>query len=164
MKALTLQRPWPYAIFRLGKDFENRTWMPPASVIGQRIAIHAGKKWDADGYDWIRSLGIADKDDISRMEQDYARPVLGIVGTVLIPGFREQENTTSIWSMPYACCWELDTPIEFSAPIACPGKQRLWNVPTGFEHASQLAKMARNSLPMSGRIPRFYIPVSLVLG
>lgn len=49
MKALTLHQPWAWAV-RLpdpyGKRIENRTWGPPASVIGQRIAIHAGRFCD----------------------------------------------------------------------------------------------------------------------
>lgn len=43
MKALTIWPEWAWAICQLGKDIENRTWSPPASVIGHRIAIHAGK-------------------------------------------------------------------------------------------------------------------------
>jgi hypothetical protein len=42
MRALTLKAPWGTAIATLGKDVENRTWKPPASIIGQRIAIHQG--------------------------------------------------------------------------------------------------------------------------
>jgi len=43
MKALTLWPEWAWAVRRLGKDVENRTWRPPSSVVeGTRIAIHAG--------------------------------------------------------------------------------------------------------------------------
>lgn len=53
MKALTLWRPWPYAIFHLpphvAKRVENRSWKPPVTLIGHRIAIHAGKTWDEAG-------------------------------------------------------------------------------------------------------------------
>ena len=42
MKALTLHAPWAFAVAHLGKRVENRTWQPPESLIGQRIAIHAG--------------------------------------------------------------------------------------------------------------------------
>jgi hypothetical protein len=43
MKAITLWPEWAHAIVHLGKRVENRDWRPPASLIGQRIAIHAGK-------------------------------------------------------------------------------------------------------------------------
>lgn len=42
MKALTVKAPWGTAIATLGKDIENRSWKPPQSVIGTRIAIHQG--------------------------------------------------------------------------------------------------------------------------
>lgn len=42
MKALTVKAPWGTAIAHFGKDIENRTWKPPAGVIGTRIAIHEG--------------------------------------------------------------------------------------------------------------------------
>lgn len=44
MKALTLHQPWATCIAQHGKRVENRTWAPPPSIIGQRIAIHAGMK------------------------------------------------------------------------------------------------------------------------
>lgn len=43
MKAITLHPERAHAIVHLGKRCENRNWKPPASLIGQRIAIHAGK-------------------------------------------------------------------------------------------------------------------------
>ena len=43
MKAITLHPEWAHAVAYLGKRCENRDWKPPASLIGQRIAIHAGK-------------------------------------------------------------------------------------------------------------------------
>lgn len=50
MKALTLWPEWAWAVCFLDKRVENRTWKPPASLIGQRIGIHAGAriagKWE----------------------------------------------------------------------------------------------------------------------
>lgn len=40
--AITLKHPWAFAIQRLGKDIENRTWKPPRHLIGQTIFIHGG--------------------------------------------------------------------------------------------------------------------------
>lgn len=55
MKALSIMQPWaslivggPLAEGR--KGVENRTWHPPAAMIGQRFAIHASKKQDTDAY------------------------------------------------------------------------------------------------------------------
>ena len=49
MKALSIQQPWAWAILH-GKPVENRTW--PTRFSGQFL-IHAGKKFDHEGYRWI---------------------------------------------------------------------------------------------------------------
>ena len=42
MKALTLHQPWASLIACGAKRIETRSWPPPKSLIGKRIAIHAG--------------------------------------------------------------------------------------------------------------------------
>ncbi|MCT7971102.1 ASCH domain-containing protein [Laspinema olomoucense] len=49
-KAITLQQPWAWAICRLGKNIENRSW--PTIHRGE-LYIHAGRGWDATGAAWI---------------------------------------------------------------------------------------------------------------
>jgi len=49
MKALSIQQPWAWAILH-GKNIENRTW--PTHYTGQFL-IHAGKKFDHFGYNWL---------------------------------------------------------------------------------------------------------------
>lgn len=50
MLTLTLKHPWPWAIAHLGKDVENRVWLPPESAVGQKILVHGGKSpYGADG-------------------------------------------------------------------------------------------------------------------
>ena len=44
MKALTLRQPWAWAVLHAGKWVENRTWRPPAAILGEPFAIHAGFK------------------------------------------------------------------------------------------------------------------------
>jgi len=44
MKALTVWQPWTSLITIGAKPYEFRGWRPPASLIGQRIAIHAGAR------------------------------------------------------------------------------------------------------------------------
>ncbi|MGH3658983.1 MAG: hypothetical protein ACRDUA_20195, partial [Micromonosporaceae bacterium] len=41
-----MTQPWATLIFAHGKDVENRVWTPPDGVVGQRIAIHAGRTVD----------------------------------------------------------------------------------------------------------------------
>ncbi|HEY0879897.1 MAG TPA: hypothetical protein VGE37_05285 [Archangium sp.] len=42
MRALTVRQPWAAFISLGWKLIENRTWQPPASLMGERFAIHAG--------------------------------------------------------------------------------------------------------------------------
>jgi len=42
MKVLTIWPEWVWSILYLGKMVENRSWKPPESLIGGRIALHAG--------------------------------------------------------------------------------------------------------------------------
>jgi hypothetical protein len=44
MKALTIWQPWATLIAIGAKPYEFRGWFPPRSLIGQRIAIHAGAR------------------------------------------------------------------------------------------------------------------------
>jgi sigma54-dependent transcription regulator len=44
MKALTIWQPWASLIMLGHKPYEFRGWAAPASIVGQRIAIHSGKR------------------------------------------------------------------------------------------------------------------------
>lgn len=44
MKALTIWQPWASLIIAGAKPYEFRGWRFPASMIGQRIVIHAAKR------------------------------------------------------------------------------------------------------------------------
>ncbi|MRX32784.1 ASCH domain-containing protein [Aminobacter sp. MDW-2] len=44
MKALTIWQPWASLIMIGAKPYEFRSWKPPLSLIGQRLAIHAGAR------------------------------------------------------------------------------------------------------------------------
>ena len=44
MKALTIWPEWVLAFKVLQKDIENRCWPAPKELIGQRIALHAGRR------------------------------------------------------------------------------------------------------------------------
>lgn len=44
MKALTIWQPWASLIAAGFKPYEFRQWAAPRSIVGQRIAIHAGAR------------------------------------------------------------------------------------------------------------------------
>lgn len=52
MKALSIQQPWAWLIVSGFKDIENREWF--TKVRGE-ILIHAGKKFDKAGYQYVKS-------------------------------------------------------------------------------------------------------------
>ena len=49
MRTLSIKQPWAWAIMH-GKDIENRTWYTRS--LGH-ILIHASKKFDHYGYQWL---------------------------------------------------------------------------------------------------------------
>lgn len=50
-RALSIQQPWAWLITMGHKPVENRDW--PTRVRGV-IGIHAGQKFDHEGYAWVR--------------------------------------------------------------------------------------------------------------
>ena len=50
MKAITLYQPWATLIADGVKTLETRSWRPYQTLIGERIAIHAGKRSTADYF------------------------------------------------------------------------------------------------------------------
>lgn len=131
MKALTLWRPWPWAIFHAkhnAKRIENRPWRPWPSIIGKQIVLHAGKTFHKPSVD-----------DILEVTQTTVLPAsatdLGLIGVATVRGFAESEEGCdqfmvgqSEWfSGPYA--WLLSDVRAFPEPILCDGAQGLWELP-----------------------------------
>ena len=57
LPAISIMQPWPYAILRLGKNCENRSWPLPAQYEGVPVLMHAGKRIDKHGVDFLARLG-----------------------------------------------------------------------------------------------------------
>lgn len=136
MKALTLIQPWAWAVCHAGKRVENRTWRPPPSVLGQRIAIHAGKKYDADDAEWI-----AEEHGI---EVPQTVPLGAIVAMARVlrafeagpdgPPITERARDPRGWAFgPW--CWVLADVVVLPQPVPCRGAQGLWDVPADVERA-----------------------------
>lgn len=151
MKALTLHASWAYAVRSLGKRIENRTWSPPAALIGQRIAIHAGQRADeaqlADAFerrDVARNGGPTRSFALDRV-RDLRGHVVGaatLVGLILPGGTvttREArdalrslwpEHQPMRWWVPGHVGWVL---ADFRPATVGPvrGAQGLWTLPAG---------------------------------
>jgi hypothetical protein len=91
MKALTIWQPWASLIAIGAKPYEFRGWKPPRSIIGQRIAIHAGARPPRRGE--VRALIRALKGDPS-MSPPCLRPeALPVLERVLNALQRSPDNT-----------------------------------------------------------------------
>lgn len=115
MLALTLIQPWAWAICHAGKRIENRDWKPAARVLGQRIAIHAGKKRDDQGL--ILSQGIAPPREL---------PLMAVVATALLAdvvSVSEDRWFAGPWG------WVLADVRVLAEPVPCKGALGLWRLP-----------------------------------
>lgn len=144
MKALTLWRPWPWAIFHGGpnsKRIENRPWMPSESMINTVFALHAGQYFDELALAFIAN----------RVEKPFGgnSPVFtpfdqrehptGIIGVATLRGWVQTARHASefmagqqVWfSGPLA--WLLSDARALSKPVPCKGFQKLWNLPADVE-------------------------------
>ena len=148
MKALTLVQPMAHAIVALPshlcKDIENRTWLPPDSLLGQRFAIHAGLAWGAARFPWPTDVPV-----ISRADCEFGC-VIGVatllgwfnaehgdeVGFAVMAETRPNPELYRRVSNPMANRWWLG-PVgwllgkvqRLPEPVPCRGYQKLWNLP-----------------------------------
>lgn len=119
--AVTLRQPWAWAIAHCGKRIENRTWSPRHSLIGQRIAIHAGKSMDEDGFRWLY------KRKLITVPFPPAAHVRGaIVAVATYQGAVRQSDDPWFFG-PVG--WVLSDVVSLLAPVPCRGALGLWIVP-----------------------------------
>lgn len=138
MKALTLWRPWPWAIFhapRNPKRIENRPWKPWQSIINQPIVLHAGNTFDSDAAEELCSLYRIHPDgDVPRGWKDQ-----GLIGVATVRGWVDRAMDAELFmvgqsnwfSGPHA--WLLSDVRAFAEPIPCKGMQGLWPLPAALE-------------------------------
>lgn len=142
MRALSLWRPWPWAFFHAGKRIENRSWRPPASILGEWVAMHASLTFDHGAAKRMRDGAFGnDAAIVPFIPRNHAT---GIVGAFRVSGafmldqvgaYAAQEIHDAARSRfafgPW--CWLTPDVIELPEPIPCKGKQGLWTVPAGIE-------------------------------
>lgn len=126
LRAITLHRPWAYAVAHLGKPVENRSWACPLPV-GSLLAIHAGRRFDGQSADLIRRWGY-------ECPPDEEHPT-GIVAIARFVG-----NVTALDSPWFfgPIGWQLTDVVPIN-PVPCSGQQGLWNVPDDVLPAVRIA-------------------------
>lgn len=131
-RALTLYQPWGWLMVHHMKRIENRGWKPPAWIIGERIYVHQGKKWDADGAEYIR-------DQLGGFEvwPPLARAV-GVLGSFRIDGCLDKDRGDKPpagqdrWFFgPYG--WLTSEPRALRTVVQWRGALSLWKVPPDLE-------------------------------
>lgn len=131
MKALTIQQPWAWAIVAGWKPVENRVW---TTAYRGPLAIHAGQTYDGDGEDLIRA---------TIPHQDWpdfgALPRGAVIGMATISGICSRFLSADppicgcdpAWQQPGLYHWAVGDSRWLREPVACRGRQRLWDVPAG---------------------------------
>jgi hypothetical protein len=141
VKALTLIQPWAYAIEALGKRIENRTWRPPDTILGFRIAIHSGKKVDRDSCEDLEADG--HRIDRKALVRGAITSSAIVRGWVMDDGaFCNRKATRWVGVTPEEAAavvadrywvgpvgWVLDEVHVLEHPVPCSGALGLWTVP-----------------------------------
>lgn len=130
MRALTLWEPWATAIAFELKQFETRSW---GTKYRGTLAIHAGKKVDADQLAWARSA-------YPRFPEPRPGEILCVVELIdCRPMLVAPDNREAAWGYfgERRFGWELGFMKPLPAGVQATGHQGLWTPPT--EVAEQLA-------------------------
>lgn len=149
LHAITVRQPWATLIAHGVKDVENRDWSPHPALLGQYIAIHAGKSVDAQAWSEAASLaesqGLLDSDpllrsfvffgghDVAKGKHKAGRALSqlmrsqtygAIIALAKVAGCQSKEDCKSPWFMgPFA--WNLESVVPID-PVPCSGSQGLW--------------------------------------
>lgn len=119
MKSISIRQPWAWAIIHGGKDIENRTWH--TNYTGT-ILIHAGKKFDHDGYKWLVDNRVIVQYDIPTPDQYQMG---GIIGISNITGCVSRSQNPWFFG-PYGFKMADSSPVKF---VPLRGRLGLFNVP-----------------------------------
>lgn len=162
MKALTVWQPWASLIVGAPasydefdtppqKPVENRDWRPPQSMIGERIAIHAGKTMNCDVLESFHNVFVAK--DFGAVRAPYKTPrefPLGaIIGVATLDRVLGPIDSSIFYENRFAGVrtatidsWGLDAEglrwfvgrfgwvfrdrRALAAPVPCKGERKLW--------------------------------------
>lgn len=115
MMALTVRQPWASLIISGQKNVENRCW---STQYRGRLAIHAAKTIDEDGYEIVENqLGLTIPRSLPR----------GLVlGTVTLHSV--VADASSPWALPGCWHWCLSDPRPFRTPFHARGQIGLWKI------------------------------------
>ncbi len=152
MKALSCTQPWATLIGVGSKRLETRSWAPPQSVLGKRIAIQAAKGFPKE----CRRLVYQDPFTDALILAPEDLPLGAVIATAVVRTFWRTDGgihrvdeicrlANSLWAemaKPYECdpklegafgdyssgrfAWLLDDVEQFKEPIPAKGMLGLW--------------------------------------
>jgi hypothetical protein len=159
MKAISVRQPWAYLIETGQKPVENRTWKPPASMLGELICIHASAGMDRDDRECYEDL--CGDDEVQMLPvKDLTRGSIVAVtklvgwwsrdfGHVCAPNHEEEFKriTTGkpfdkFYCGDYGWVFGRVVPVE---PVPVKGALGLWTVPT-WVHTKVLRDLVKHRL------------------
>jgi hypothetical protein len=132
VKALTLHAPWAWAIAYGPKRVENRTWKPPAALLGQRIAIHAGAGLGtvAERESCILTLLNAGIDPPDEWPRSRVLCTVRLQGWIALDGLFSSEVVRHAYDSEWFCGpigWVLEAVQAVPVEESCSGARGLWD-------------------------------------
>lgn len=134
MKALPLWQPWASLVAVEAKRIETRHWRAPASLIGQRIAIHATKR--------TSELWLCDEEPFSEFVVADELPLGAIIATAVlnrcsemtegaIEALRRAQPNEHAFGLyePGRFAWILRDVERLAVPVPWRGSQGIFDVP-----------------------------------
>lgn len=157
--AITVWQPHADCLALGWKPVENRSWPPPARLVGKLLAVHAGLAVDAPALEDLRNLkrsGVLARP--YRLDDARRGAVVGVVRLVAvitpsrvanagrgsaagrpwyairdaaIPAPRVHELVGKDGGIWYSgdVGWVVDEAVALARPVPCVGRQRLWTLP-----------------------------------
>ena len=134
VKAITLHQPWASLVAKGAKTVETRSWQPPEGLIGQRIAIHAGKQQAGSTSEEFElavmgHLGVNWRDEL---------PAGAVVATALLAEAvqtagdgKDAPTREEALFGNYAAgrwMWQLRNVKLVEPPVLATGRQRVWSL------------------------------------
>ena len=121
MQAITIHQPFASAIAAGAKTIENRSWAPPARMVGEWVAIHAS----AQRHDhplWPQFAPL--------WRPPWTLPRAAVVGIARLIAVHPPGVSDSPWAIPECWGWEFADarPVE---PAPCTGALGFWRLPEG---------------------------------
>lgn len=169
MRGLTLWQPMAWAVAENHKPVENRSWPLPDQFVGERFAVHAGKKYDDPWAEMIRSEFGLDVPKCGEIALGAVVAVATFASCIDHAGcdsltddvLRELGMTVRVervrdwYSGPYG--FLLRDVQKLAEPIPCRGFQGLWTLPPPIEKAvvDQLGAMEA-AIPSDQASARFH--------